>query len=584
MARMTPSEALVETLRVEGITVCPGIVGSAFMDALDLFPAAGIRFVPVRHEQTAAHMADAYARVTGKPSVCTGQNGPGVTNMVTSMAAAYHAHSPVVLLAPAAGSATKGLDGFQEIDQMAIFRGVTKFQVEVNRPERMAELVRTALRHAVARRGPAHVDIPRDYFYGEADFEILEPHRYRVDKRGPGDEASLDRAAQVVAGAERPVIISGMGAIEAGAIDDIKALAERLDAPVASAYLHNDAFPADHELAVGPLGYQGSKAAMRLLADADVILAVGTRLSYFGTLPQYGIDYFPKSAKVVQIDIDYEQIGRRWPVEVGIIGDARAATRAIARRLEARNGEVSVDRERRSRIAEAKREWAQEQREGASSDASPISPQRGLRELADALTPETIVTTDIGNICSAANAHLRFTQPRTFLAALTFGNCGFAYPAALGAKLARPDTPVVAVVGDGAWGMSLHETMTAVEEGLNVVAVVFNNQQWGAEKRNQIDFYADRYVGTNIGHDVGGFNFAEIARAMGAGGTRVSDAADLSDAFRSAISSDGPTVVEVMVDPEELVEPFRRDALKLPTRHLERYAHLAIDEPQLTTA
>jgi len=583
MPRMTPSEAMVETLRMEGVTACPGIVGSAFMDALDLFPAAGIRFVPVRHEQTAGHMADAVARVTGKPAVCIGQNGPGVTNMVTSLAAAYHAHSPLLIITPAATSNSKGLDGFQEIDQMAIFKGVTKFQAEVNRPDRMAEAFRTAFRVAIAERGPVQVEIPRDYFYGEADFEILEPHRYRADKRGAGDEASLDRAAQVLATARSPVVIAGMGVIEAGGIDAVRALAERLGAPVATSYLHNDAFPCDHDLAVGPIGYQGSKAAMHLLRDADVILAVGTRLSVFGTLPQYGIDYFPKDAKIVQVDIDYRQIGRKWPVEVGIIGDARAATEAIARRLEARDGEVVADA-RGERIAAAKREWADELAAQSSSDGTPISPQRALAELAGSLTDDTIVTTDIGNICSASNAHLRFRKPRTFLAALTFGNCGFAYPAALGAKLASPSSPVVAVVGDGAWGMSLHETMTAVEEGLPVTAVVFNNRQWGAEKRNQIDFYDDRFVGTNIGHDVGGFDFSAIARSMGAEGRRVEDPGDLSDAFRGAIASDRPSVIEVMVDPEELAEPFRRDALKLPVRHLERYRHLAARELAGATA
>lgn len=578
MPRMSPSEALVETLRTEGVTVCPGIVGSAFMDALDLFPAAGIRFVPVRHEQSAAHMADAYARVTGRPSICIGQNGPGVTNMVTSMAAAYHAHSPVVLLAPAAGSGSKYLDGFQEIDQMAIFRAVTKFQVEINRPDRMAELLRLALRHAMGLRGPVHVDIPRDYLYGEADFEILEPERYRTDRRGPGDDAALDRAAQLIAGARHPVIVSGMGVIEADAIADVEAIAERIGAPVATSYLHNDAFPCDHELAVGPLGYQGSKAAMRMLRDADVIVALGTRLSHFGTLPQYGLDYFPADAAIVQVDVDYQQIGRRWPVAAGIIGDAGAAARAILARLEAR-GDAPDTATRRERVRAAKQEWAEEQRERWASDASPIRPQRALHELAKALTPETIVTTDIGNICSAANAHLRFRRPRTFLAALTFGNCGFAYPAALGAKLARPEAPVVAVVGDGAWGMSLHETMTAVEEGLDAIAVVFNNRQWGAEKRNQIDFYGNRFVGSNIGHARGGFDFAGIARAMGADGVRIEHPADLADAFGGAIAGSGPRVIEVMVDPEELAEPFRRDALKLPVRHLERYAHLTL-EPQ----
>lgn len=580
MARMTPSEALVETLRIEGITVCPGIVGSAFMDALDLFPDAGIRFLPVRHEQTAAHMADGYARVTGQPAVCIGQNGPGVTNMVTSMAAAYHAHSPVVLLAPAATASTKGLDGFQEIDQMKIFQAVTKFQVEVQTPERIAEALRFAFRHAVARRGPAHVDIPRDYFYGEADYDILEPERYRAHRRGAGDESDLDRAAEVIAGARNPVIISGMGVVEADAIGEVKRLAELLGAPVATSYLHNDAFPADHELAVGPIGYQGAKSAMWLLKEADVVVALGTRLSVFGTLPQYGIDYFPKTAKIVQVDIDYSQIGRKWPVEVGLLGDAKAATRAIVGRLEARAGRIAADPERRDRIAKAKADWEDELRARASSEASPISPQRALRELSQALPANAIVTTDIGNICSAANAHLRFTQPRTFLAALTFGNCGFAYPAALGAQLAKPDAPVVAIVGDGAWGMGLAETMTAVEEELPVTAVVFNNTQWGAEKRNQIDFYDKRFVGTNIGHGVGGFNFADIARAMGGEGRRLHDPADLREAFTEAIASRRPTVLEVMVDPEELAEPFRRDALKKPVRLLERYAHLNAKQPE----
>ena len=577
MTRMTPSEAMVETLRAEGVSVVPGIVGSAFMDALDLFPDAGIRFLPVRHEQSAAHMADAYARVTGTPGVCIGQNGPGVTNMVTSMAAAYLGHSPVILLSPAAGTAAVGLDGFQEIDQLKIFDAVTKAQIQVPRPDRMAESIRTAFRIALAERGPVQVDIPRDFFYGEADFEILEPERYRTHLRGAGDERSLDRAAELLAGAQRPAIVSGMGVVEADGIEAVRALAERLDCPVICSYLHNDAFPWDHELAVGPIGYMGSKAAMNLLSEADVVLALGTRLSVFGTLPQYGFDYFPREAKIVQVDINPRQLGRKWPVAVGIIGDAREATLAISRRLEARDGRPTGE-DRRARVREAKEAWLRELADLSASDSAPISPRRALQELAGALTEDAIVTTDIGNISSAANSYLRFSKPRKHLAALTFGNCGFAYPAALGAKLACPGDPVLAIVGDGAWGMSLHETMTAVEHDIPVVALVFNNQQWGAEKRNQIDFYNDRFVGTNIGHDLGGFNFAEIARSMGADATRISDPGDLGAAFRDAMRADKATVLEIMVDPEELAEPFRRDALQQPVRHLERYRHLSARE------
>jgi len=577
MTLMTPSEAMVETLRAEGVSVIPGIVGSAFMDALDLFPDAGIRFLPVRHEQTAGHMADAYARVTGIPGVCIGQNGPGVTNMVTSIAAANQAHSPVLIVTPSAGTSAVGLDGFQEVDQMAIFAPITKGQIQVARPDRIAEAFRTAFRIALAERGPVQVDIPRDFFYGEGDFEILEPHHYRATERGAGDEKALDRAAELLAGARSPIVISGMGVIDAGAIDEVRELAEMLDAPVATSYLHNDAFPAGHELAVGPIGYQGSKAAMQLLSEADVVYAVGTRLSVFGTLPQYGFDYFPRQAKIVQVDIDPRQLGRKWPIEVGVIGDARAATRAIARRLAAREGQPAPAEERRSRIRQAKRAWEEELVTESSSEATPISPRRALMELRSALPEEAIVSTDIGNICSAANAYLHFEHPRKFLPALTFGNCGFAYPAALGAKVARPQDPVVAVVGDGAWGMGCQEVMTAVEEGLPVTALVYNNQQWGAEKRNQVDFYDDRFVGTNIGHELGGFNFAEIARAMGAEGVRVTEPAELAEAYRAAFAASGPTVLEIMVDPEELAEPFRRDALKKPVRHLERYRHLSAE-------
>ena len=577
MAHMSASEAMVETLRVEGVTEIFGIVGSAFMDALDLFPAAGIRFIPVRHVQSAAHMADGYARVTGRPSVCTGQNGPGITNMVTAIAAAWHAHSPVMIITPSAMSSDRGKDGFQEADQLPIFRTITKFQVQVPRADRIAESFRTAFRVAMAEHGPVQVDVPRDYLYHEVDVDIpTDPKAYRVAARGAGDEDSLDRAAEVLAAAKNPVILAGSGVVDCAGADEVRRIAKALGAPVATTYLHTDAYPSDDELAVGPIGYQGSKAAMRLIAEADVVYAVGTRLGGFGTLPQYGIDYWPKSAKIVQVDIDPFQVGRVRPLEVGIIGDAKAASKAIADRLVAKLGDKQPDAARFTAIAAAKKAWAEELDSISSSDATPISPRRALKELAAAMPEDTIVATDIGNICSVANAYVRFKTPRSYLPALGFGNCGFSYPAALGAKVAAPDRPVVSIIGDGAWGMSLHEVMTAVEEDLPVVACVFNNQQWGAEKKNQIDFYDDRIVGGNIGRECGGFNFAEIANAMGANGIRVTDPADLREAYSSALASGRPSVVEVMVDPEELAEPFRRDALAYPKRFLDRYAHLDV--------
>jgi sulfoacetaldehyde acetyltransferase len=262
------------------------------------------------------------------------------------------------------------------------------------------------------------------------------------------------------------------------------------------------------------------------------------------------------------------------PLEVGIIGDAKAAAKAVADRLETRLGGVKPDAAKLQRIADAKTAWTEELGAMSSSDGTPIHPRRALKELSAALPENAIVTSDIGNICSTANAYVHFESPRSYLPALGFGNCGFAYPAALGAKVAAPDRPVLAIIGDGAWGMSLHEVMTAVEEDLPVVACVFNNQQWGAEKKNQVDFYDDRFVGANIGHGIGGFDFAAIARAMGADGVRVEAPGDLREAYTSAFASGRPTVVEIMVDPEQLAEPFRRDALDYPKRFLDRYAHL----------
>jgi sulfoacetaldehyde acetyltransferase len=571
MAVMGGSEAMVEALRNEGVTIVMGVVGSAFMDALDIFPQAGIRFLPVRHEQAAAHMADGYARVTGRPGVCTGQNGPGITNMVTGIAAAYLAHSPVILITPGVTSASVGTDGFQEADQMKIFAAITKYQVQVNRADRFPECFRNAYRVALAELGPVQVDVPRDYLYQEVDVQIIPPERYRVSKRGAGDPSALGAAADLLANAAHPVIMAGLGVVYADAVQDVAALAEYLSAPVVTSYLHNDAFPANHSLAAGPIGYGGSKAAMRLISRADVVLALGSRLSIFGTLAQYGFDYWPKDAKLIQVDINPRQIGRVKPFDVGIIGDAKLAAAEILQRIRALRPGRKPDTARVDAVGQEKQAWAAELQKLSSSDRTPISPRRALRELVAALPDGTVVTTDIGNICSLANAYLQFNHPRTFLPALSFGNCGFSYPAALGAKLGRPDAPVVALVGDGAWGMSLNEVLTAVQEHIPVVAVVMNNNQWGAEKKNQVDYYGNRFIGTNIMP----IDYAAIARAMGAEAHRVERPDQIGDAVRAALRSNRPAVVEVVVNSEELFDPFRRDALRAPKRHLPRYQEAA---------
>ncbi|MFM0265712.1 sulfoacetaldehyde acetyltransferase [Paraburkholderia sediminicola] len=584
---MTPSEAFVETLAANGVTDMFGIMGSAFMDAMDIFAPAGIRLIPVVHEQGAGHMADGYARVSGRHGVVIGQNGPGISNCVTAIAAAYWAHSPVVMITPEAGTMGIGLGGFQEAKQLPMFQEFTKYQGHVTHPARMAEFTGRCFDRALAEMGPTQLNIPRDYFYGQIKAEIPQPQRL---DRGPGGDQRLNEAAELLAQAKFPVIISGGGVVMADAIEECKALAERLGAPVVNSYLHNDSFPADHPLWCGPLGYQGSKAAMKLIQRADVVIALGSRLGPFGTLPQHGMDYWPQNAKIIQIDADHKMLGLVKKISVGICGDAKAAAVALTQRLEGRALVCDASREERaSQIAAEKAAWEKEL-DGWTHERDPYSmdmieeqkdertpgggnylhPRQVLRELEKAMPEDVMVSTDIGNINSVANSYLRFKKPRSFFAAMSWGNCGYAFPTIIGAKVAAPHRPAVSYAGDGAWGMSLMETMTCVRHNIPVTAVVFHNRQWGAEKKNQVDFYNRRFVAGELDNQ----SFAGIARAMGAEGVTVDRLEDVGPALKRAIDAQmnhgKTTIIEIMCT-RELGDPFRRDALAKPVRLLDKY-------------
>jgi len=575
--KMTPSEALVETMVAQGVTDIFGIVGSAYMDALDIFPAAGIRFIPVAHEQGAAHMADGYARVSGRHGVCIAQNGPGVTNFVTGVAAAYWAHSPVVVITPETGSGTMGLGGFQETEQLPIFSKITKYQGHVNNPKRMAEITARCFDRAMLEMGPTQLNIPRDFFYGDIECEIPRPIRIG---RGAGDEAALEEAAKLLASAKFPVILAGGGVIFSDGMREAVALAERLHAPVAESYLHNDAFPASHPLWVGPLGYQGSKAAMKLISKADVVLALGTRLGPFGTLPQYGMEYWPANAKIIQIDADPRMLGLVKPISVGINGDAKAAAAALVAKLAGRDLACQRNKaERDATIRSEKGDWEKElERWTHETDpysveiakgSSHMHPREMLRALERAMPKGAMVSTDIGNICSVSNSYLRFDEPRSMLAAMSFGNCGYAFPVACGAKVARPDRPAIAYVGDGAWGISLNELLTCARENIGVTVVLFNNGQWGAEKKNHVDFYSRRYQGVELKNP----SWSAVAKSFGCEGVVVDKVGDVGAALQESVrrQSEGKTTVLEMMVTKELGDPFRRDALSRPVRHLAKY-------------
>ena len=580
MTRMTPSEAFVETLAAHGVTDIFGIMGSAFMDAMDIFEPAGIRFIPVCHEQGSAHMADGYARVSGRHGVCTGQNGPGISNSVTAIAAAFWAHSPVVIITPETGTMGMGLGGFQEANQLPMFQEFTKYRGHVNNPARMAEFTARCFDRAQSELGPTQLNIPRDYFYGDINVNIPQP---RPLDRGPGGTQSLNDAADRLAKAKFPVIISGGGVVMADGVDACKALAERLGAPVVNSYLHNDSFPASHPLWCGPLGYQGSKAGMKLMSRADVVLALGTRLGPFGTLPQYGMEYWPNDAEIIQVDADHKMLGLVKDITVGICGDAKAAAQALLERLQDRTLDSdSTTAERGQTIQTEKAAWEKELDEWIHENdewslqiikeagEGELHPRQVLRELEKAMPADVMVSTDIGNINAISNSYLRFERPRSFLAPMSFGNCGYALPTIIGAKVAAPERPAIAYSGDGAWTMSMVETMTCIRHNIPVTAVVFHNKQWGAEKKNQVDFYGKRFVAGELENQ----DFASIARAMGAEGVNVSRLEEVGPALEKAIDAQMnagvTTIIEIMCT-KELGDPFRRDALSIPVRHLDKY-------------
>lgn len=585
--KMTPSEAFVETMAANGVTDTFGIMGSAFMDAMDIFAPAGIRLIPVVHEQGAAHMADGYSRVSGRHGVVIAQNGPGISNCVTAIAAAYWAHSPVVMITPETGTMGMGLGGFQEANQLPMFEEFTKYQGHVNNPKRMAEYTGRCFDRAMSEMGPTQLNIPRDYFYGEIEVEIPQPNRL---DRGPGGENSLNEAAELLANAKFPVIISGGGVVMGDAVEECKALAERLGAPVVNSYLHNDSFPASHPLWCGPLGYQGSKAAMKLMAQADVVVALGSRLGPFGTLPQHGMDYWPKNAKIIQIDADNKMLGLVKKISVGICGDAKAAAIALTQRLANKTLVCDATKtERAKTIAAEKAAWEKEldewtherdafsldmieeqKKERTPTGGNYLSPRQVLRELEKAMPADVMVSTDIGNINSVANSYLRFEKPRSFFAPMSFGNCGYALPTIIGAKVAAPDRPAIAYAGDGAWAMSMVEIMTAVRHDIPVTAVVFHNRQWGAEKKNQVDFYNRRFVAGELESS----SFAGIAKSMGAEAIVVDQLDQVGPALKKAIDmqmNEGKTCVLEIMCTRELGDPFRRDALSKPVRLLEKY-------------
>ena len=577
MTKMTTEEAFVKVLQMHGIEHAFGIIGSAFMPISDIFPDAGITFWDVAHETNGGLIADGYTRATGKMSMVIAQNGPGITGLVTPIKTAYWNHTPLLLVTPQAANKTMGQGGFQEVEQMNLFKDMVCYQEEVRDPSRMAEVLNRVIEKAIRGSAPAQINVPRDYWTQVIDIDL--PPIVRLERQAGGVDA-IKKAANLLSNAKFPVILSGAGVVIGGAIEDCKKLAEKLDSPVCSGYQHNDSFPGSHPLAAGPLGYNGSKAGMELIKQADVVLALGTRLNPFSTLPGYGMDYWPKDASIIQVDINSDRIGLTKKVTVGICGDAKLVAKQILEQLSSTAGDNNRQK-RKDIIHQTKSAWLQKlssldheeddegtvwNKEARERDKDRMSPRQAWRAIQAGMPDDVIISSDIGNNCAIGNAYPTFEKGRKYLAPGLFGPCGYGFPSILGAKIGCPNTPVIGFAGDGAFGISMNEMSScARKEWPAITMVIFRNYQWGAEKRNSILWFDDNFVGTELDPEL---SYAKVATACGLKGVTVKTMEETTNAIKKSCEDQKKgitTFIEIILN-QELGEPFRRDAMKKPVR------------------
>ena len=558
--RINAGEAVIEMLRQEGVSYIFGIVGSSFLDILDpLFDDDSMQFVGVRHEQGAALMADGFSRISGAPSVCLATNGPGVLNLTYGIGSAYVAHSPVVVLAPSASRDHQWRDSTQEFDQVALFKPITKASFPINKIERLPDALRQAFRVATSgKMGPVLVDIPRDLLPGaEVDLDLLSPQNYRSGQtRSRGDRDLVERATRALLSAERPVIVAGGGIQWSNAGEEVAQLADLLGAAVVTSYGRADAIPSDHPLFLGHLGRLGAEEGIEAIRQADVILAAGTRLGQSSTF--YDNRYIPADARIIQIEVDPHELGRNYPVEVGIEGDARAVLQEII--AQARDQEPRPNAGWVSDI----HDWGSRRQQRLDAEArdssSPIKPQRVYGELRRVMPRDAIVALDAGLAPNFGQDRLNFYEPRSLMTSLDLGGLGFSFPASLGAKFAAPDRPVVNFNGDGGFLFNAQEFATAVRYNLRVVTVIMNNSCWGSEKAYQRYAFNERYVGADTNNP----RYDQYAELFGGHGFYVDRPEDIGDALLAALNADGPSIIEIPTDPDEMPRPARLAEVQAP--------------------
>ena len=554
MAKMTGAQALIESLKQEEVEVMFGISGGALLPIHDVLYDSGIRHILARHEQGAAHMADGFARASGRPGVCMATSGPGATNIVTGLANAYLDSSPIIALTgqvnafSANTSYMIGRDAFQEADIIGITTPITKYNVQVKSPAEIPRAVRASFYIATTGRpGPTLVDLPKDTQTGKAEMDFSEPLQLRGYK--PNTEphpVQVKRAVKLLLGAERPMILAGGGVNLSNASPELLQIAELLMAPVATTFMGKSCFPENHPLSIGNIGMHGTMLANKMILEADVLLAVGTRFQdrSTGTL-----DTFCPDAKIIHIDIDAAEIGKNIDVDVPIVADAKPTLRMIQQQLVNKLKKKQDDDAWVTRVQEVKEKYLSEMDLGSTEMTSP----KILRRLRKLLPKDAIIATEVGQNQMWAALHFQTYKPRTFISSGGLGTMGFGFPASIGAKVACPECPVVDIAGDGSFRMTEQELGTSVTEDIPVIVVVFNNSVLGMVAQWQRLFYKGRYAAVKLGTVP---DFVKLAQAYGAEGTRVGSLDELSCAVDKALKCEVTTVIDIPINPEDDVFPM----------------------------
>ena len=555
---LTGGQAAIAAMQNEKTSHVFGLIGSATMEMFDaLYDAKDIQFIGVHDERTGTHMADGFARASGQSGVIlAGQNGPGATNLVTGLAQAKAAFSPVISLAGALATSHHYKDGFQEVDQEALFRPVTKKTWNVPSAARVQEVIQDAYRVANApRKGPVQVNLPRDVLSGEAEFAPLSPpNAYRMPAVAAPSSEALAKAAELLTNAKQPVIVAGGGIKNERAHEVAFALATAINCPIVTSPGHGDALPFGHPLNAGQMGPRGNVVASHLVKEADVILALGTRLGFNSTFFSY--DNINEAAQIIQIEQEPTAIGRYFPVALGMIADAPTAAQMLTDAITKLGNKKIADSWTKSYL-ERRAAYLAERDENALALAAHefIQPAALYHRLRTALPDDSVFTMDAGTLCLQATDNMNYHQPGALYTPLDFGLVGFSFACGLGAKLAVPERPVISLMGDGGFGMTVSELSTAVDYGINTVTIVMNNQCWGAEKAYQRDFFGERYIGANISSPP----FDKLAELYGAKGFKADTLDEVTGAVEAALACDKPAVIDVSVDPAALYS-FRRDS------------------------